>query len=75
MTNDEIRMTNQIRMTKSEGRMTLPSRFLFRHSDFVIDSSFWFRYSDFLVRVRALIISLTCRGRGRTTQYAAADKT
>ena len=39
MTNDETRMTNEIRMTKSE----------IRHSDFVIDSSFWFRISSLII--------------------------
>src|SRR5262245_45333121 len=44
MTNDEVRMTKQIRMTNDEPIR----RAHVRHSEFVIDSSFWFRHSTFL---------------------------
>jgi prepilin-type N-terminal cleavage/methylation domain-containing protein len=44
MTNDEARMTKEIRSANDERRR---NRHAFRHSDFVIDSSFGFRVSSF----------------------------
>jgi len=42
MTNGEIRMTKQFRMTNDEALSP------FRHSDFVIDSSFVIRHSTLM---------------------------
>jgi hypothetical protein len=47
MTNDEVRMTKEARMSKSESSV---SGTRIRHSSFVIPSSFGFRDSSFTTR-------------------------
>jgi hypothetical protein len=65
MTNDETRMTNQIRMANDEERAAI------RHSGFVIDSSFGFRHSS-LTTILLLVVAVTSRAQS-TWVLTSAD--